>query len=120
MDNTVLQVDPWYPIQDVDPKELKEVFGTNVLSRRYVKLSTPTPNPIAPTCISDVYFLLYENKRESLKWQSMSYAPDQYLSDTFKFWDNWEVLTSSPDSEEVVVRMSYRVEWVDKPWLLGG
>ena len=50
----------------------------------------------------------------------MSYAPDQYLSDTFKFWDDWEVLTPDVESEQVVVRMSYKIQWVNKPWLLGG
>ena len=48
-----------------------------------------------------------------------SYAPNQYLSDSFKYRDNWEVITESEYSNQVIVRMSYQIEWINKPWLLG-
>lgn len=29
---------------------------------------------------------------------------------------NWEVLTTDPDSNEVALRISAHIEWLNKPW----
>lgn len=114
-----MQVDLWTDVKPSDPNEFQTFFSDKILRRRYIKTSTKTPNPIAPTCISDVNLLIYKDD-SSLAWESISYAPNQYLSDSFKFKDNWEVLTADAQSKQVVLRMSYTFEWVKKPMLIAG
>lgn len=67
--------------------------------RRYAKTSVKTPNPIAPTCITDISFLLYKDSPINLAWTAISFAPNQYLSDSFKFYDNWEVMSADSLSQ---------------------
>lgn len=59
---------------------------------------TETPNPLLPYCYSDINMMIYEDSPTRYAFATMSYAEGQYLSDSFKFWDNWEVITSSEDS----------------------
>ena len=62
--------------------------------------------------------MLYEDTSLKLAWELYTFAPDYYLSDSFKYYDTWEIITPNDQSNQVVLRMSYHFDWVNKPWLL--
>jgi hypothetical protein len=38
-------------------------------------------------------YLMYEDEEDSLRLQSMSYAANQLLADSIKYWANWEIMS---------------------------
>ena len=116
LDNTIIEVDKWTDVASDAPAEKKEAFGVPVLKTREFKISTQTGNPLAPTCNSDVTYLLYKQSDTQIDSKTISFAPDQYLADDFKYLENWEVLSAGPDSNQVVVRMSYSIDWLSHPF----
>jgi len=49
----------------------------------------------------------------------MSFTPNYFLLDTFKFMEYCEALSADARSNQVVLRCCFKLEWIDKPWALG-
>ena len=81
-----------------------------------MKVLVETPSPIYPTCVMEMNYLLYEKSDTGISWKSSSYAKDQKFVDSIRQINNWEVLTADPKSEFVVMRFSWQLEWVHKPF----
>ena len=81
-----------------------------------MKMEAKTSNIMYPTCTIDMEYFLYERSKTKLAWYSISHAEGQYLYDSIKVINNWEVITSDEQSKKVVVRMSYKIEWINKPF----
>lgn len=47
----------------------------------------------------------------------MVYHPNQFIVDTFKYWDFSEAITPDPRSNQVTLRLQYRVEIVKSVWV---
>ena len=71
---------------------------------------------IMPKIYSDVTLEQYQHSDNELGLHLISFAPDQYLSDSFVYNENWEIFTVDPESKQVALRISYKVDWVSKPW----
>ena len=114
--STVISLQNWMPISPDTKDDQKTAFGQPVIKTRKLKISSSIPNPFSPILYSDVDYLFYKQDDLSLGWKSVTSQPNQYLFDDFEIMENWEVMTSDPLANQVVVRMSYKIEWISKPF----
>ena len=88
-----------------------------VTKRRKVTVETPLPNPVLPVVKTDITYLMIEDTDTSLKMKTISQMT-QKMIDFFSVDSIWEVYTPSPESQQVVVRLSNRQNWTSRPWAL--
>jgi hypothetical protein len=86
------------------------------MKEKFIKTTTQTGNPIAPTCNSDVRFLQYHQTETEFDFKTISYGPDQFIVDDFKYIETWEIFSADPQSNQVVLRCGFKIDWLSKPF----
>lgn len=71
---------------------------------------------MAPTINNDTRFLQYRNTETEFDYKTISFAPDQFLVDKFKYLESCEVFSDDPRSNQVVLRCGYKIDWISKPF----
>jgi len=99
---------------------MKFAFGLPVERFKLLKIETDTGLPILPKIQSDVSVYMYRFKKTEIAYLASSYTPDYFLLDTFKYNEYCEAVSDDARSNKVIFRCCFRLDWFDKPWLLGG
>lgn len=68
------------------------------MKEKLIKTTTKTGNPMAPTMNSDVRFLQYRNTETEFDYKTISFGPDQFIIDDFKYLESCEIFSADPHS----------------------
>lgn len=114
--NEVLETDSWSTVDAATPKHLQSQLGKPVSRTKNLKISTYVPGIISTTIYSHVTALMLEDTDTHLTILLKTLSPDQYLADTQQTYEKYEIMTADPDSNQVILRVSVKIEQLKSTW----
>ena len=57
----------------------------------------------------------YRQTETEFDFKTVSYGPDQFIIDDFKYVESWEIFSADPQSNQVVLRCGFKIDWLSKP-----
>ena len=61
---------------------------------------------------------MYKNTTTEFEYRVETFNPDQFLIDNFKYYEKWEFISPHPESNQIVMRNTWHIEWLNKPFAL--
>lgn len=81
-----------------------------------MKTHMNTGYSILPKFNKEITMLNYFHTDTESKTKIIYYGPDQYIVKDFKLYELWEVFSADSRSNQTALRISFRVDWISKPW----
>lgn len=88
------------------------------MKEKLIKATTKTGNPLNPTLLSDIRFLQYRQTETEFDFKTISYGPNQFIAEDFKYFETWEIFSADPQSNQVVLRCGFKIDWLSKPFAI--
>jgi len=81
-----------------------------------MKTHMNTGYAILPKVYREITMLNYSHTDTEFKHKVIFYGPDQYIMKDFKCLESWEIFSADPRSNQTVLRLSFRIKWLSKPF----
>jgi hypothetical protein len=87
-----------------------------VSKKKTIAITTKTGNPFAPNSANDLTFLQYRQTDTEFAMKTIVWGADQFIISDIKYYENWEMFSPDPQSNQVVFRCVYKIDWLSKPF----
>ena len=85
-------------------------------NKKTIAITTKTGNPFAPVSNTDVTFLQYRQTDTEFDFETIVYGANQFIISDLKYFEKWEIFSADPQSNQVVFRCVYKIDWLSKPF----
>ena len=113
-EDILIQLTKWIP-----PTEGFEVVDNRtVMAERHLERDLKFHSAFTPDyCRNFARYSMLEKNETHLTWKVTAYGFDDCAGGTsFENWMMWEIMTPDPRSRQVVHRLTYWINWLDRPW----
>jgi hypothetical protein len=108
----------WFPPSE---NHFREWHGKTVEKQRNLEVAVALPsNPFTKNATATKHFLLISQTDTNLEIAVIDSQKGFPYAETFETLQLWEVKATDPRSNQIAVRHSYKLDWNDRPWAMGG
>ena len=115
MGNTIIDAGSW-----TNPSEPITSFGQPVVQVRTIDGTFKLPpNPFGTFGENTKVLQKIEGTDTTITMEEINYQRGFIYTDSFNFHVKWELKQVGPDSQKTIIRSTYWIEWINRPWAAG-